>query len=109
MTVPPTRPRPVCLAWRAIQYLPQANAAHFRRGATRQSDAGDILSTPCLRVWRIAAGLGVELSIERRHAAGAFENRTHLACLSAESRSRMDLRQDRTGSLSGVGGLTGRA
>ena len=65
------------------QHLSQADAAHFRRGAARQGDAGNIFSSPRRRVRRLAAGVGIELSVERRHPARAFENRTRmsLACL----------------------------
>ena len=53
------------------QHLPQADAAHFRRSAPRQGDAGDILCQAGRRIRRVAARLGLELSVKRRHAARA--------------------------------------
>ena len=56
---------------RLPEHLSQADAAHLRRGAQRQGDAGDLLCQARRRIRRVAAGLGLELSVERRPAARA--------------------------------------
>ena len=52
-----------------------------------------------------AVGLGVELSVQRRQIAGAFEGRAQIRRQFDEGRSGMDLCQDRAGALSGAGEL----
>ena len=77
---------------------PQADAAHLRRSAARQGDAGNVLCQTRRRIRRSTARLGLELSVERRHAAGAAaRRRSESLCLSAASRPRVDFRQDRAG------------
>ena len=85
--------------------LSQDHAAHLRGMPQRQGDAGKLFRQAGRRIRRIAARLGVELSLLRRSALGAAGGGARLGRLAAAGRPGLDLRQDRAVALSRAGGL----
>ena len=74
----------------ATERLSQADPAHFHRSRAKARRAGNLLSQAGVGVRRIAAGLGLELSVLGRLAARASRAREELARILAAERPGLD-------------------